>query len=178
MIPLADDKRQGNLTSKRRWSLRLHDRKLVDTLNPACSRRRYPLGRGGGARCIRARHIRVYISMMLAHNRLTIYQERKGREMEMADGFKGTSRCVFANGTQSSDAENVRVHDLDIPGAVQLAKWSGVSASTRHVVRVTDLGGRRSSERREDSTLRVNEAGRRENRNREGNRTDEAAWRK
>lgn len=23
-----------------------------------------------------------------------------------------------------------RVHDLDIPGAVQLAKWSGVSAST------------------------------------------------
>lgn len=36
-----------------------------------------------------------------------------------------------------------RVHDLDIPGAVQLAKWSGVSASTATwcALPVSGMGG-------------------------------------
>lgn len=55
----------------------------------------------------------------------------------LADAFSRTP-------LKASDArENGRVHGLGIPGAVQLAKWSGVSASTATwlAVRVTGLGG-------------------------------------
>lgn len=43
---------------------------------------------------------------MPPHNRLTVYIYIYIKGVGAVDGFKGTSRCVFANGTQSHDAES------------------------------------------------------------------------